>query len=100
MYVICCKVVFEPVLDIALYLCLYCFGIYRGLTFLNIQICHFIVVSFLEKIIRKIIRAWPRGRVVKFMHSALVAQGFAGSDPGRGHGTAHQSMLRWRPTCH
>ena len=30
----------------------------------------------------------PCGRVVKFTHSAEVAQGFAGSDPGRGHGTA------------
>ena len=26
--------------------------------------------------------------------------GFAGSDPGHGHGTARQAMLRWRPTCH
>ena len=25
---------------------------------------------------------------------------FAGSDPGCGHGTAHQATLRWRPTCH
>ena len=43
---------------------------------------------------------WPRGRVVKFMHSALAAQGFTGSNPGRGHGTAHQATLRRRPTCH
>ena len=41
-----------------------------------------------------------RGRVVKFTRSTVAAQGFAGSDPGRGHGTAHQAMLRWRPTCH
>ena len=26
--------------------------------------------------------------MVKFVHSASVAQGFAGSDPGRGHGYA------------
>uniref|UniRef100_F6PV72 C2H2-type domain-containing protein n=1 Tax=Equus caballus TaxID=9796 RepID=F6PV72_HORSE len=41
-----------------------------------------------------------RGRVVKFAHSSSVAQGFAGSDPGRRRGTAHQAMLRRRPTCH
>ena len=36
-------------------------------------------------------RGWgrPRGRVVKFMSPTLAAQGFAGSDPGHGHGTAH-----------
>ena len=45
-------------------------------------------------------RGRPRGRVVKFARSASAAQGFAGSDPGRGHGTAHQAMLRQHPTCH
>ena len=41
---------------------------------------------------------WGRlpGRVVKFAHST-VAQG---SNPGRGHGTAHQATLRQRPTSH
>ena len=29
-----------------------------------------------------------------------AAQCFLGSNPGRGHGTAHQTMLRQRPTCH
>ena len=29
-----------------------------------------------------------------------VAQCFVGSNPGRGHGTAHQTTLRQRPTCH
>ena len=41
---------------------------------------------------------WPRGRVVEFTRSTLAAQGFAGSDPGCGHGTAHQAKLRRRPT--
>ena len=45
-------------------------------------------------------RGQPRGRVVKFVHSALAAQGFAGSDPGRGPVTAHQATVRLRPTCH
>ena len=40
------------------------------------------------------------GPVVKFVHSASAARGFAGSDPGHGHGTAHQAMLRQHPTCH
>ena len=34
------------------------------------------------------------------LHSASAAQGFASSDPGLGHGTAHQAMLRQHPTCH
>ena len=38
--------------------------------------------------------------MVKFTCSASVAQGFAGSDPGRRHSTAHQAMMRWQPTCH
>ena len=38
--------------------------------------------------------------MVKFVHFALTARGFPGSDPGRGHGTAHQAMLRRRPTFH
>ena len=29
-----------------------------------------------------------------------AAQCFVGSNPGRGHGTAHQTVLRQRPTCH
>ena len=45
-------------------------------------------------------RGQPPGRVVKFVSSASAAQGFAGSDSGRGHGTAHQAMLGWHPTCH
>ena len=49
---------------------------------------------------KKITGGWPCGRVAKFMHSASAAQGFTRSDPGRGHGTAHQAMLRQRPTCH
>ena len=38
--------------------------------------------------------------MVKFTRSTLVPQGFTSSNPGRGHGTAHQAMLMWRPTCH
>ena len=30
------------------------------------------------------------------MHSTSVAQGLAGLDPGRGHGTTHQAMVRRR----
>ena len=36
--------------------------------------------------------------MVKFAGSASAAQGFAGSDPWRRHGTAHQAMLKW--ACH
>ena len=41
---------------------------------------------------------WPHGPVVEFTHSASTAQGFAGSDPGRRHVTAHQATLRQHPT--
>ena len=40
------------------------------------------------------------GQLVTFMRSASAAQGFTGSDPGHGHGTTHQAMLRQHPTCH
>ena len=36
---------------------------------------------------------WP-----KFACSTSVAQGFTGSDPGSGHGAAHQATLRGCPT--
>ena len=45
-------------------------------------------------------RGRPHGRVVKFVRSASAAQGFTGSNPGHGHGTACQAMLRRHPTCH
>ena len=51
-----------------------------------------------SKIKKKISRDHPCGQVVKFAHSASVAQGFPSSDPECGHGTAHQAMLRQRPT--
>ena len=51
--------------------------------------------------IKKIVQGGqPRGQVVGFARPASVAQGFAGLDAGRGHGTAHQAMLRQHLTCH
>ena len=44
-------------------------------------------------------RGQPCDLVVKFVRSALVEQGFAGSNLGRGHGNIHQAMLRRHPTC-
>ena len=40
-----------------------------------------------------------------FLSSKMETQrpapgGFAGLDPGRGHGTTPQATLRWHPTCH
>ena len=43
------------------------------------------------------------GPVAKWLSSRAplqAAQYFIGSNPGRGHGTAHQTTLRQRPTCH
>ena len=42
----------------------------------------------------------PCGGVVKFACFDAAAWCFAGSNPGRKHGTAHLAMLRWHPTCH
>jgi len=39
----------------------------------------------------------PHGHVVEFPCPASAAQGW---DPGQGHGTAHQAMLRGHPTWH
>ena len=39
-------------------------------------------------------RGQPCGRVIEFAPSASAAWGFAGSDPGCGHGTACQATLR------
>ena len=36
--------------------------------------------------------------MVKFRHSASVAQDFAGSDPGHGPGITHHAILTWHPT--
>ena len=46
----------------------------------------------------EILRGWP-----KWLSSRAplqAAQCFVGSNPGRGHGTAHRARLRQRPTCH
>ena len=43
------------------------------------------------------------GPVAEWLSSCAplqAAQCFVGSNPGRGHGTAHQTTLRQRPTCH
>ena len=50
--------------------------------------------------IKPVARGLPCGRVVKFARSVLAAQGFAGSDPGCGHGTTRQAALRWHPKCY
>ena len=39
-----------------------------------------------------------RGQVVEFACSASAAQGFTSLDPGHGHGTPHQALLRQHPT--
>ena len=43
------------------------------------------------------------GPVAEWLSSRALLQGaqcFVGSNPGRRHGTAHQTTLRQRPTCH
>ena len=64
----------------------------------NPRFSHFLLKSLKSDL--ETVRGWPHGRVVKFARSTAAAQGFAVSDPGPRHGTAHQAMLRRRPTCH
>ena len=59
-----------------------------------------IKTGFLLRLIIILIGGSPHGRVVKFTLSALAALRFTGSDPGHGHGTICQAMLRQHPTCH
>ena len=47
--------------------------------------------------LNKLIEGQLCGLVVKFVRSAVVAQGL---DPGRGHGTARRATLGRRPTSH
>ena len=50
----------------------------------------------------KMILIWA-GPVAEWLSSRALlqaAQCFVSSNPGRGHGTAHQITLRQRPTCH
>ena len=59
-----------------------------------------LITRELSNTVRNLGARATRGQVIKFAHSTLVALGFAGSDPGRRHGTTRQAMLRWCPTCH
>ena len=43
-------------------------------------------------------RAGPMAEWLSSRAPASVGQGFAGSDPGRGLGTAHQATTRWHST--
>ena len=36
-----------------------------------------------NKVQKQQMKGWPRGQVIKFALSAVAAQGFAGSDPGK-----------------
>ena len=56
--------------------------------------------QLLDNLSLRYLRQWgrPHGRVIKFTRSASAAWGFASSDPGHGHGTTHQAMLRQHPT--
>ena len=49
------------------------------------------------------VRSLGAGHVAEWLSSRALlqaAQCFVGSNPGRGRGTAHQTTLRQRPTCH
>ena len=55
------------------------------------------------KVLVKSIGGHGAGPVAEWLSSRAplqAAQCFVGSNPGRGHGTAHPTTLRQRPTCH
>ena len=55
-----------------------------------------------ERILLKI-KFRGAGPVAEWLSSRALlqaAQCFVGSNPGHGHGTAHQATLRRPPTCH
>ena len=57
-----------------------------------------------DQFIKPLKISWGRaGPVAEWLSSwapLQVAQRFVGSNPGCGHGTAHQTTLRQHPTCH
>ena len=45
-------------------------------------------------------RLGPMAEWLSWRALLQAAQCFVGLNPGHGHGTAHQTTLRWSPTCH
>ena len=50
--------------------------------------------------IKNALRAGPLAEWLSLCALLQAAQCFVGLNPGHGHGTAHQTTLRQRPTCH
>ena len=50
--------------------------------------------------IQATLEAGPVAEWLNLRAPLQTVQCFVGSNPGRGHGTAHQTTLRQRPTCH
>uniref|UniRef100_A0A9L0TT58 CEP76 N-terminal domain-containing protein n=1 Tax=Equus caballus TaxID=9796 RepID=A0A9L0TT58_HORSE len=53
-----------------------------------------------EDLIKALRRRGIIDDVMKRLNFVTAAQCFVGSNPGCGRGTAHQTTLRQRPTCH
>ena len=61
---------------------------------LQLTQCNFMVLVKNYKVGAGPVPEWLSSR------APLQAAQCFGSNPGRGHGTAHQTTLRQRPTCH
>ena len=64
---------------------------------------HGLYTEYTYKLMRLKIRYLGAGPVAEWLSSRAplqAAQCFIGSNPGRGHGTAHRTTLGQRPTCH
>ena len=58
------------------------------------------ISSMMELVLKVVhLRAGPVAEWLSLRAPLQAAQCFAGLNPGRGHGTAHQTTLRQRPTC-
>ena len=78
-----------------------CKGHERAIHKEEAQMTNIIIKMYLISLVKKEIKG--AGPVAEWLSSRAplqAAQCFVGSNPGRGHGTAHQSTLRQHPTCH
>ena len=69
------------------------------------RICHLLGFAHIDTDHCFSLKISPKGAgpVAEWLSSCAplqVAHCFIGSNPGPGHGTAHQTTLRRRPTCH
>ena len=71
-----------------------------GVTELLLLVIVVVVITQIYACIKTHMGAGPVAQWLSSRASLQAAQCFVGSNPGRRYGTAHQTTLRQRPTCH